>query len=88
MSISNKSKLSKEVNELVEETQKIANDVIATFKWRHYSWLQQFGINTIKNAKIEFYDNNEIIVNGKIKKVDSLIIATPRKSVQDLLKEH
>ena len=71
---------------IVEESNRIAQDVIPTFKWRHYSWLQQLGIKTLTNAKTEISENNKILINGEIHKDVSIIAASPRKSVQDLFK--
>ena len=70
---------------IVEEGKGIANDVIPTFKWRHYLWVKQFGIETITNAKIEF-KNDSIIINNEIKNPDSIIVASPRKPIQNLFK--
>lgn len=70
---------------IVEEGKRIANDVIPTFKWRHYLWVKQFGIETITNAKIEF-KNDSIIINNEIKNPDSIIVASPRKPIQNLFK--
>ena len=69
---------------IIEESKRIAKDVIPTFKWRHYSWLQQLNIKTVTNVNIELNQDNKIIINEEIKNNTTYIVSSPRKSVQDL----
>jgi 2,4-dienoyl-CoA reductase (NADPH2) len=75
---------------VIERGRKIAEDVIPTFKWRHYAWLKEFGIKTYTNAKpLELTDECIIIKceDGKTHEInaDTIVVAAPRVPVQELL---
>jgi 2,4-dienoyl-CoA reductase (NADPH2) len=75
---------------VVEPDKRIANDVISTFKWRHYAWVKEFGIETLTGATVKAITAGEVVVvdgKGQARTIpaDTVIFAGPRRSVQDLI---
>ena len=77
---------------LVEMGKRVGEDVIATFKWRHAAWVRELHIQTLLNTRAR-----EITADGvwieeaegppKLLPADTVILAIPRKSRQQLLND-
>ena len=77
---------------LVEMGKRVGEDVIATFKWRHAAWVRELHIQTLLNTRAR-----EITADGvwieeaegppKLLLADTVILAIPRKSRQQLLND-
>jgi 2,4-dienoyl-CoA reductase (NADPH2) len=74
---------------IVEEGSGIGTDVARTYRWRHRAWLQEYGVQVLTDAKIEGEGENGFVIEtgGQRQELlaDSLIVAGPRQSRQDLL---
>ena len=73
---------------IVEESKKIAKDVIPTFKWRHKLWVSELGINVITEGRIKEIRENKCIVktkNGDVEvPADAIVLVGPRKPINGL----
>ncbi|MBI2528972.1 MAG: FAD-dependent oxidoreductase [Candidatus Rokubacteria bacterium] len=75
---------------VVEAGDRIASDVIPTFRWRHMAWVKEYGIETVTGARVEAVTAGGVAVIGKdgarrVIPADSVIAAGPRGSVQGLV---
>ena len=77
---------------IVDQGQKIAGDVIPTFKWRHVAWLDELNIELIKKTravKVSAEGLHLEDIDGKqsVRKFDRLVIAGQRVSVNNLAQD-
>jgi 2,4-dienoyl-CoA reductase (NADPH2) len=76
---------------ILEPGERVAADVIPTFRWRHAAWLKEYGIETVTKARVEAITPAGVTVSGaegrRLIPADSVIAAGPRRSVQHLLSE-
>ena len=77
---------------IVDQGQKIAGDVIPTFKWRHVAWLDELNIELIKKTravKVSAEGLHLEDIDGKqsVRKFDRLVIAGQRVSVNNLTRD-
>jgi len=75
---------------IVEPSDRIASDVIPTFRWRHLAWVKEYGIETVIGARVEVVTREGVDVVGKdgarrLILADTVIAAGPRGSVQALV---
>ncbi|HAM59833.1 MAG: NADH oxidase [Candidatus Rokubacteria bacterium GWC2_70_24] len=75
---------------IVEPSDRIASDVIPTFRWRHMAWVKEYGIETVIGARVEVVTREGVDVVGKdgarrLILADTVIAAGPRGSVQALV---
>ncbi|MBI2199076.1 MAG: FAD-dependent oxidoreductase [Candidatus Rokubacteria bacterium] len=75
---------------IVEPSDRIASDVIPTFRWRHLAWVREYGIETVIGARVEGVTREGVDVVGKdgarrLILADTVIAAGPRGSVQALV---
>ncbi|MBI3108601.1 MAG: FAD-dependent oxidoreductase [Candidatus Rokubacteria bacterium] len=75
---------------IVEPSDRIASDVIPTFRWRHLAWVREYGIETVIGARVEGVTREGVDVVGKdgarrLILADTVIAAGPRGSVQGLV---
>ena len=75
---------------IVEPSDRIASDVIPTFRWRHLAWVKEYGIETVIGARVELVTREGVDVVGKdgarrLILADTVIAAGPRGSVQVLV---
>ena len=75
---------------IVEPSDRIASDVIPTFRWRHLAWVREYGIETVIGARVEVVTREGVAVVGKdgarrVIPADTVIAAGPRGSVQALV---
>lgn len=74
---------------VVEPGSSIGADVARTYRWRHRAWLQEYDVQVLTNSKIEGEGENGFMIRSDGRKqelqADSLIVAGPRQSRQDLL---
>ena len=75
---------------IVEPSDRIASDVIPTFRWRHLAWVREYGIETVIGARVEVVTREGVDVVGKdgarrLILADTVIAAGPRGSVQALV---
>ncbi|MFZ5648181.1 MAG: FAD-dependent oxidoreductase [Bacillota bacterium] len=74
---------------VIEEGDRIAGDVMPTWKWRHTSWVEQMEIKTVTRAKIREITGSgvKIIRDGEeqLIEADSVVLGWPRKPAQELL---
>jgi 2,4-dienoyl-CoA reductase-like NADH-dependent reductase (Old Yellow Enzyme family)/thioredoxin reductase len=75
---------------VIEPTDRIASDVIPTFRWRHAAWIRDFDIQTLTRARVEAVTKTGVTVirsDGArtVVPADTVIAAGPRRSVQDLI---
>jgi 2,4-dienoyl-CoA reductase-like NADH-dependent reductase (Old Yellow Enzyme family)/thioredoxin reductase len=76
---------------LVEMGKRLGEDVIATFKWRHAAWVKEFQIKSLLNTRAIAITKEGVVVeeNGaeRVVPADSVILAIPRKSRQQLIND-
>ena len=74
---------------IVEASKRLGEDVLVTFKWRHAAWVKELQIETLVNAHATEITDEGVVVqeNGerKVLKADTVVLAIPRKSRQQLL---
>jgi 2,4-dienoyl-CoA reductase (NADPH2) len=75
---------------IVESARRMGKDVIPTFRWRHTAWVKEYGIDTLTNAKVKEIRADAVVVenaegNERILPADSIIVAGPRESRQELV---
>jgi 2,4-dienoyl-CoA reductase (NADPH2) len=75
---------------IVEPSDRIAADVIPTFRWRHMAWLKEYGIETVTGVRVEVVTREGVAVIGtdgarRVIPADTVIAAGPRGSVQALV---
>jgi len=75
---------------IVEPGDRIASDVIPTFRWRHMAWVKEYDIETVIGARVEVVTREGVAVIGKdgarhLIPADTVIAAGPRGSVQALV---
>ncbi len=75
---------------VVEPGDRIASDVIPTFRWRHMAWVKEYGIETVTGVRVAMVtrDAVEVVAKDGARRVipaDSVIAAGPRGSVQGLV---
>jgi len=75
---------------IVEPSDRIASDVIPTFRWRHMAWVREYGIETVTGVRVEVVTREGVDVVGKdgarrVIPADTVIAAGPRGSVQALV---
>ncbi len=75
---------------IVEPSDRIASDVIPTFRWRHLAWVKEYGIETVIGARVEVVTREGVDVVGKdgarrLILADTVIAAGPRSSAQALV---
>lgn len=75
---------------IVERSKRIGEDVIPTFKWRHAAWVKEYGIETLTSAKVKEMRADAVVVvdadsNERVLPADSVIVAGPRESRQELI---
>ncbi|OGK80991.1 MAG: NADH oxidase [Candidatus Rokubacteria bacterium GWC2_70_16] len=75
---------------VVEAGDRIASDVIPTFRWRHMAWVKEYGIETVTGVRVARVtrDAVEVVAKDGARRVipaDSVIAAGPRGSVQGLV---
>ena len=70
---------------------KVGPDVIATFKWRHAAWLEEYGITVITNASVLRIspDGVQIMADSetRVLPADLVVVAGPREPVNHLARE-
>jgi len=72
---------------IVESGERVAADVIPTFRWRHLAWLREYGIEVVTRANVEAITPDGVALADGERRVipaDSVIVAGPRRSVQEL----
>ncbi|MEK7770791.1 MAG: FAD-dependent oxidoreductase, partial [candidate division NC10 bacterium] len=72
---------------IVESGERVAADVIPTFRWRHLAWLREYGIEVVTRAHVEAITPDGVALADGERRVipaDSVIVAGPRRSVQEL----
>jgi len=77
---------------IITEDKRVDTDVSPAFKWRHGAWVKKFNIKVLNESKIiEIKDTEVIIKNIKGDEIslpmDKVILAGPRKSLNNLLIE-
>ena len=77
---------------LVEMGKRVGEDVIATFKWRHAAWVRELHIQTLLNTRAREITADGVWVEEaegppKLLPADTVILAIPRKSRQQLLND-
>jgi 2,4-dienoyl-CoA reductase (NADPH2) len=77
---------------IVEPGRRLANDVIPTYKWRHATWVKEYSIDTLTSAKVKQIRTEAVVAvdrEGKehILPANSVVVAGPRQSRQELAKE-
>ncbi|MBI4442299.1 MAG: FAD-dependent oxidoreductase [Acidobacteria bacterium] len=74
---------------IVEAGKRLGEDVIVTFKWRHSAWVKELQIQTLMNARATEVTDEGVLVqengNRKLVPADTVVLAIPRKSRQQLL---
>ena len=75
---------------VVEAGDRIASDVIPTFRWRHMAWVKEYGIETVTGVRVARVtrDAVEVVAKDGARRVipaDTVIAAGPRGSVQGLV---
>jgi 2,4-dienoyl-CoA reductase (NADPH2) len=87
-------RLSKEGNvvAIVDQGEKLARDVIPTFKWRHISWVKELGIEVIKNTRAQSVSSEGLHLKDKdgnesVRACDLLIVAGSREANNELTSE-
>jgi len=74
---------------IIEESGRIAGDVMPTWKWRHTSWVDQMNIKTVTRARVREIDSSGVKIardgEEQFIEADSVVAASPRKARQDLL---
>lgn len=74
---------------VVEPGERLASDVIPTFRWRHMAWLKDYQIEAIAGATVELVgrDGVSVVTAGGDRRVipaDSVVVAGPRRAAQAL----
>jgi 2,4-dienoyl-CoA reductase (NADPH2) len=77
---------------IIEPERRLANDVIPTYKWRHMAWVNEYSIDTLTGAKLKQIRADAVLVvdveeNERVLPADSIVVAGPRESREELAKE-
>ena len=76
---------------VVEPGERVAVDVMPTFRWRHTAWIKEYGIDVVTKARIEAVTPEGVALLGEENErrsfipADSVIVAGPRRPVQELV---
>ncbi|MCG9969255.1 FAD-dependent oxidoreductase [Pelotomaculum terephthalicicum JT] len=76
---------------IIEESKRLAEDVMPTWKWRHTSWVEELNIKKITKAKVKEITDAGLLV-GKdgdetLVEVDTVVLAAPRVSRQGIFQD-
>jgi 2,4-dienoyl-CoA reductase (NADPH2) len=74
---------------VVEPGERVAADVMPTFRWRHAAWIKEYGIEVVTKARVEAVTPEGVALLGESNErrfipADSVIAAGPRRPVQEL----
>ena len=77
---------------IVEREKRIASDVMPSFKWRHSTWVDELGIETVTQARVTKVTAESVHVvlargNERVLPADTVIAAAPRRPNQELFHE-
>ncbi|MFH1489520.1 MAG: FAD-dependent oxidoreductase [Pseudomonadota bacterium] len=77
---------------LVEPRKRVDYDISPTFKWRHASWVKEFGIHVMNLSRaLEVTEKGLVIRDGdgrqRLIEAGTAVLAGPRISMQDLSEE-
>jgi 2,4-dienoyl-CoA reductase (NADPH2) len=77
---------------IVEREKRIASDVMPSFKWRHSTWVDELGIETVTQARVTKVtaESVHVVLERGIERVlaaDTVIAAAPRRPNQELFHE-
>jgi 2,4-dienoyl-CoA reductase (NADPH2) len=77
---------------IVERDKRIAGDVMPSFKWRHSTWVDELGIETVTQARVTKVTAEAVHVvlergNERVLQADTVIAAAPRRPNQELFHE-
>ncbi|MEW6424065.1 MAG: FAD-dependent oxidoreductase [Bacillota bacterium] len=75
---------------ILEEGNRLAEDVIPTWKWRHTSWVEELGIKSLTKVKILAVTAAGVRIADQtgaeqFLAADTIIVAAPRRSAAELL---
>jgi len=76
---------------LIEMSKRLGDDVIATFRWRHAAWVKEYQIKTLLMTRAIAITAEGVRVEEdgteKVVPADTVILAIPRKSRQQLIND-
>ncbi len=75
---------------IVEESKRLGDDVIATFKWRHAAWVKELKINALTGTRVKMIGEGGVTIVDSAGKeavvpTDIIVAAAPRKPRQELI---